>query len=82
MPPNQWVRQRQASRLLENSSNERTVVTPVVVNPETLSKTESINPIPLNRYGNAPKKQTSIQPQPTIAIASRMRNLYVVFLIP
>ena len=76
MPPVQWVRQRHINMLGGKSLKDLAVVTPVVVNPETLSKTAANGSAGLNKkYGMEPNKHTKSQPQPTTAMASLTRNL-------
>ena len=75
IPPVQCVKQRQTRMLGGKSLKESAVVTPVVEKPETLSKTAAIGSAGFkNKYGSAPIRQTSSQPQPTTAMASRTRR--------
>ena len=68
MPPIQWVKLRQKSRLLGSTSTLRRQVEPVVVKPETVSKKASkrFDIWPLSTNGRAPKSDISIHESATI----------------
>ncbi len=76
IPPSQWVKERQNSKLWGSASISVRIVEPVVVKPLIVSKMalsgEAI--APEIRYGNAPKTANTAQPKVTTANPSRTVN--------
>ena len=73
MPPIQWVKLRQNSMALSSDSMSVSMLEPVVVNPDTVSKNASMNPgiCLLMTKGRQPKKLSMIHERPVMAKPSR-----------
>ena len=73
MPPTQWVKQRHILMDFGNDSTAAKMLDPVVVKPETDSKSASIKELvaPVKRKGSAPKRLKTIQLSATITKPSR-----------
>lgn len=84
IPPSQWVELRQNKMLLGKLSISRKMEAPVVVNPETDSKIQSIkvpNP-PLMKKGMAPKNDMVIQMNATLTKPSLAEKMVFRTFIP
>jgi hypothetical protein len=68
MPPIQCVRLLQYNMLFGAASISCSIVAPVVVNPDMVSKKALVNEdiVPLNKNGIVPNKEMTIQARATI----------------
>ena len=78
MPPSQWVKERQKSMLFDTASIFVSMVDPVVVKPEAISKKASANLgiSPVIMKGTAPIADSTIHALPTMKNPSLMRMSY------
>ncbi len=79
-PPSHWVRLRQSRILLGTISTSGITDAPVVVSPETLSKSaETTSKEPEKRYGRLPTAESSSQAKTMVATPSRLEivSLYL-----
>ena len=76
MPPIQWEKLRQIREALLKSSTLSRILAPVVVNPETISKSASSKRVisPPRRKGMQPNRLRIIQPRDTVTNPSRAKK--------